>query len=244
MFKIVIVGGPAEGYIQRNLKQLLNQFEQDWEACVILDPVGDKTYEQAKAFESDKIKVILNDERLYALPNIIKSINEMHPSDDDIIATVDADDWLTHEDSLGIVKRAYDAQDDLMLTYGSWVSYPNSYANTNTKEPYKEEDFKNIRKAPFRASHIRTFKYRVWKHIDQEDFKDDDGNMFRVAWDLSFMWPMLEMAGFHRTKYIPHKVYTYNQETPHNDAKLYLRQQMFYTDYQAARPSYSYKEDL
>jgi len=54
MFKIIIVGGPAEGYIERCLQSVLSQPEY-FQAQVVLDPVGDKTYEQAKKYECDRI---------------------------------------------------------------------------------------------------------------------------------------------------------------------------------------------
>lgn len=242
MFKIVIVGGPAEKYIVRCLKSVLSQKVQDFQACVVLDPVGDKTYDNAKSFESEKIKIIQNTNRLYALPNIIRSINELNCSDDDIICTVDADDWLKDENSLLKVKQRYDNNPDLLVTYGSWQSYPDPNAITNNR-PHTEEDFKKgIRRVAFRATHLRTFKYKVWKHIKEKDLKDDHGKFFETAWDLSFMWPLLEQAGYNRSAYIPDILYVYNQEHPFNDSKMRLREQMFYTDFIAARPPYQYRE--
>lgn len=245
MFKIVIVGGPAENYIIKCLESLVFQTVKDWQACVVLDPVGGKTYEQACSVKDPRIQVILSPERRYALWNTCVGIDAMAPADDDIVVSVDADDWLSGPDSLDVVKKAYDADPKLLLTYGSWSSYPNPKANTNTKEPYKVEDFKvNLRKVSWRASHLKTFKYRLWKRVDRMGFVDPRGGYFRVAWDLAFMWPMLEMAGYHRTKWIPDRIYTYNQATPFNDAKLYLREQMVFTNYIAAMSPYKYVEEV
>lgn len=250
MFKIVVIGGPAESYIDRCLQSLNNQTVKEWQACVVLDPVGDKTFEKASAYTSDRIKVILNEERRYALPNIIRSIESMSPSEEDIIVTVDADDWLYSYDnpnpwtSLEIVKSYYDKDPNLCLTHGSWYSYPDTSANTNNA-PYTTSDFQgNIRKIPWRASHLRTFKYKLWKHLKYDDLKDENGEFYMSAWDLAFMWPLMETCGFDRIKFIPEHIYTYNQETPFNDAKERGRQQMYYTDYIAAQPQYQYKENL
>jgi len=245
MFKIIVVGGPAEGYVRTCLRSLVAQTVGDWQACVVLDPVGDKTYEHACSVDDPRIKVVLNAERQFALMNTCDAIDTLHMEPDDIIVSIDADDWLARADSLEVVKREYDSDADLLLTYGSWMSYPNPSANTNTKEPYRPEDFEgNIRKVSWRASHLKTFKRKLWDRVDRAGFEDPQGGYFRVAWDLAFMWPMLEMAGYRRTRWIPERIYVYNQETAFNDAKLYLKQQMFYTRYMAAMPQYQFVEDI
>jgi len=243
MFRIVVVGGPAEKWVERCLDSIKSQ-KEEFTACVVLDPVGDTTYEKAKRYESEKIKVILNDKREYALPNIIRSINEQNPAPEDIIATVDADDWLKDENSLSVVKKAYDSNPSLLLTHGSWESHPNPNGPTNNG-PYKVEDFKsNIRHQPWHASHLRTYKYKLWARIRDEDLRGPDDNYFESAWDLAFMWPMMEMAGFERIAYIPERIYVYNQETPFSDEKTKYQQQIFFTKYVANKPQYQYAEDL
>lgn len=244
MYKIVIVGGPAENYIERCLNSIVNQDHTDWEACVVLDPVGDRTYEKAKRFESDKIKVILNDTKMFALPNILKSIGELKPSAEDVIVTVDADDWLEGTGALSILDSYYKRNPDLLVTHGSWQQFPNPNEIHNNGA-YCEIDYRiGIRRVPFRASHLRTFKYKIWEKIRIEDLKGPDGEFYKSAWDLSFMWPLLEMAGVKRVKFIPEILYNYNQETPFNDAKVRLEEQCRLTDYQAGLSPYPYAGDL
>ena len=130
------------------------------------------------------------------------------------------------------------------MTHGSWTAFPNPRV-VNNNAPYTRKEFeKNIRKCAWRGSHLRTFKYKVWKHIKDEDLKDDKGRYYRTAWDCAFMWPMIEMAGINRVQFIPDILYVYNQETPFGDAHVHLREQMFYTDYIAAKPPYSYRENF
>jgi len=57
-------------------------------------------------------------------------------------------------------------------------------------------------------------------------------------------WPMLETAGFKRIAKIDEILYVYNKESPYNDDKVHVRQQMFNTDLLASKPSYPYKEIL
>ena len=243
MFKILIVGGPVEYYIDKCLKSLAIQNYFDWEAHVVLDPFMDRSFENALKWQNNKIKVTCNPTRLTALPNFLLAINMLNPKDDDIIVTLDADDWFFDANALTIVASYYHRDPNLLLTHGSWVPYPFPNANTNNA-PYTEQEFKgNIRKLPWRASHLRTFKHKLWRRVKDEDLRDEKGSYYESAWDLAMMWPMLEMAGYERVKFIPEKLYTYNMENPSSDSKLRLRQQMYYTDYIARKAPYGRMED-
>jgi hypothetical protein len=80
--------------------------------------------------------------------------------------------------------------------------------------------FTDIRKQTFTLSHMRTWKSWLWKKIKEEDLKDNSGNYWSVAGDLSFMFPMLEMSGENHFKYIPDVLYIYNESNPLNDHKV------------------------
>jgi glycosyltransferase involved in cell wall biosynthesis len=242
MFKIIIIAGPAQKYIKKCLSSLVSQEYTNWQCQVIIDPV-DQSYQIAKEFESEKLSILQNKTNEYALANIIKAVNLLTPNDEDILIMIDGDDWLINSQSFSIVNKYYENNSDLLITHGSWTAYPNPDIITNNL-PYTEEHFKtSIRKGvSWRASHLKTMKYKVWKHIKDEDFRSPDGTYFRSSWDLTIMWPALEMAGFKRYKFIPEILYVYNQETPFNDAKLRLQEQMFFTDYIAAKSPYKYKK--
>lgn len=242
MLKIVVIGGYAEKYVSRCLESLCSQTETDWEAQVVLDPIGDKTYENSLRFSSDKIKIKLNDTRQYGLHNIVDGIKLLNPKDDDIIVTIDADDWLYTKESLGIVKDKYAQNSEILVTHGSWVGYPNESCPTNNWA-YSLSDFeKGIRKVDWRASHLRTFKYKIWKYVDDLDLRDYSGQYYKVSWDLALMWPMVEMAGFNRVLFIPEKIYVYNLETPFNDFKTELREQCSNSRYLASLKPYQRRE--
>lgn len=244
MIKVLIVGGPVEYYIDRCLKSLVLQIHTDWEAQVVLDPFKDASYEKALNWQSDKLKVHRNEHRLTALPNLLLATKMLNPSDDDILVTLDADDWLYDIKALQTVASYYEKNPELLLTHGSWEAYPFPNANTNNA-PYTEEEFKgNIRKLPWRASHLRTFKYKLWKKVRDEDLRDAQGNYYESAWDLAMMWPMLEMAGYHRVKFVPEKLLVYNMENPSADTKLRVKQQMYYTEYLARKTPYGRLEEF
>lgn len=237
-FRIVVVGWNVEKYIIKCINSIIEQDFKNWTLCAVLDPSNDNTFEVVKIFSDDRIKIIYNENQQYALLNIIKSIKEQNPEDEDIIVTVDGDDWLYSAQTLSIVDRYYNNNPELIVTHGSWVPYPNSHAITNNS-PYTLSDFKNnIRKVAWRASHLRTFKYKAWKRIKDNDFRDHEGKYYRSAWDLAIMWPILEMATFNRTKFISEPLYVYNQENPYGDTFMRLQEQMRYTDYIARMKPY------
>jgi glycosyltransferase involved in cell wall biosynthesis len=246
MYRIVIIGWKIEKYMERCLSSVLSQDRTDWTACVVIDPSDDRSVEIARSFadKDSRIKVIANETQMFATANIIRSINEQHPEDNDVIITLDADDWFAGRDTLSIVDGYYKRNQELLVTHGSWVSYPDPGANTNNA-PYSASDWvKGIRKVDWRASHLRTFKYKVWKQIKDEDLKGPDGLYARVTWDLAIMFPMLEMSGMHRVQFIPERIYVYNQESPYNDGKMRLQEQMQFADYFAAKQPYKYNTNL
>ena len=53
--------------------------------------------------------------------------------------------------------------------------------------------------------------------------KNDDGEYWSVAGDLSFMYPMAEMSGIEHYKFMSEINYTYNEGNPLNDHKVNMQ---------------------
>jgi len=167
--------------------------------------------------------VFVNEEKKYALQNIYEGIQKSNPSDQDIVVTVDGDDWLYHNKVLEILDYVYNTE-DCFLTYGEYVklndlqngrvvpngsyNFPSSIVENNLFRQYR-----------WISSHLRTFKYGLWKRIKKDDLLDNEGQFYRMAWDVAFMMPMLEMAGG-RHRFIPNILYVYNNDNPINDFKV------------------------
>ena len=243
MFKIAVVGGYAENYIERCLSSILLQDRGDWECQVVLDPVGDASFEKARPYERPNLKIRINTDRRYNVKNFLDAFAALNPSDDDILVQIDADDWLATEQVLSIVKRYYDADPAALLTHGSWVSFPKPNVVSNNGA-YSAADFtKGVRNVPFRASHLRTMKYRIWKNIHDDDLRDDNGKYASIAGDVAIMLPALEMAGFDRVRFIKEILYVYNQETLFNDGKQRAGEQERLAQWYRSRPPYSRLEE-
>lgn len=221
-FKVFIAGWKCEKYIEKCLKSLLNQKYTNWEAQVLLDPNtdGDKTYEIAKRFESEKLHVAINATNMGSTYNHSKAVEMMSPNDNDVIVCLDADDWFAHDRVFNVVNNAYAEDKELLLTYGSWMDYPvpGELQPNNSKE-YTRQEFGNLRFSFFKGTHLRTMKYKIWKNIKPDALQNANGEYYKTACDVARMFPALEMAGFDRIKFIPEVLYIYNRETAFNDDK-------------------------
>jgi len=241
-FKVMVVGGPAEAYVEKCLESLMIQDYPNWKAQVVIDPVGDNTYNNALKFSNDKISIKLNEKRVYNISNFLEATKLLQPQDDDIMVMLDADDWLAGPQTLSIVKSYYEKNPDLLVSHGSWHPHPTPTCMASNGA-YSEDDFVHgVRRASWRASHLRTCKYKIWKNIRDESLRGPDGNYFTIAGDLALMYPMLEMAGYKRVQYIPEVLYIYNHGTPFGDEKLRYADQKLVACYISNMPSYEYRE--
>lgn len=245
-FKIAIRCGYAEKYIERCIESILSQKYTNWRCQIVFDPV-DSSYNKALKYK-DKIGLHVNNSgvchnninnwrhAIYLLccPENISNYKgynfllgaemETDLTDKYVIVLLDADDWFKDENSLGIVAKYYQDNPDLLLTHGSYETYPLGLKTLN--RPYTRLDFKRgIRKTRWKASHLRTFKYKLFKQIKPESLRDPSGNYLDSIPDLALMFPMLEMAGYDRIKYIPEIVYVYNRENQFNYDKIFKRKQ-------------------
>ena len=66
---------------------------------------------------------------------------------------------------------------------------------------------------------IRSFRGKLWRGLEDSDFRVEDGSYLAVA-DVAVFVPVLEMAGLDRVKYVPEIQMVYNRETPLNDDKV------------------------
>jgi glycosyltransferase involved in cell wall biosynthesis len=201
-----------------------------WHAIYLNDCSDDDTGEKVAQMIKDhklenKIALINNEKRQGALANIVKAV---YMCDNwDIILALDGDDWLQNADVLKKLNEAY-ADDNVWMTYGSYEQFPAGKHKTphfskQTAIPKDVVASNGYRQHQWCSSHLRTFYAWLFKSIQVEDLKLD-GEFFSMAWDLAFMFPMLEMSGG-KFKYIPDILYVYNVQTAHNDHKVNRQKQ-------------------
>ena len=224
-FKIVVPMYNVEKWVKNTINTIKKQSYRNFE-CVIIDDIStDSSYSVVKELikDDDRFELIKNTEKKFALRNIYEGIEHLKPDVNDIVVTVDGDDWLYNYNVLEKVNQVY-MQNNCFITYGISVyldDLKKGLVMPNGSEPFPPQVVANSLFRDYRwvSSHLRTFKYGLWNKIKREDLLDEDGQFFRMAWDLAFMFPMLEMAQ-ERHRFISDILYVYNNDNPINDHKV------------------------
>jgi hypothetical protein len=79
----------------------------------------------------------------------------------------------------------------------------------------------------------------LWRDIEPEDLKDDEGNYWSVAGDLSFMYPMIEMCGEEHYRFMDEINYIYNESNPINDHKVNMEKVSSTVNIIRSKPKYN-----
>ena len=241
MFRVVVPVYNAEEWVAKCLQSIREQTIRNFTCVVIDDASTDDTERIAKGFckVDPRFEYIRNESNVGALANIIRGIDVQRPNDRDVIVTVDGDDWLAHNKVLQRLAGSYRSP-NTQLTYGQFLQ-------VSSNEPgwcreYPEEVIKNrsFRHHSWVASHLRTFRYRLWRQINRDHLNDPmTGHPWAMAWDVAMMVPMLEMCEEGQYEYIPEILYIYNDGNPINDHKVDRQQQIDMDRRIRALPSYA-----
>lgn len=105
---------------------------------------------------------------------------------------VDGDDELVGRQVLKFFNYIFHEK-NVWIAYTNFVSirgsvgYSRPYSNTIIER-------NSYRKSGFVISHLRAFYTKLFRLINLQDLKDDDGNWFRAANDVAMYIPMMEMT--------------------------------------------------
>lgn len=213
----------AERWIGRCIETILEQDYPYYDVLVIDDCSTDMTWEYIKYYN---ICATRNKVRQGALANIVKGIDLIG---NDIIVTIDGDDYLANNKVFSYLNEIYTPE--VWMTYGSFLPVSLKYKNTcqafdKIRTPCEQGWLVDAQTTPSEyrksgfwvTSHLRTFRKSLWDLIDKEDLMED-GEYYKVAWDMAFMYPMIEMAA-ERVRFIDKILYMYNDLNPNCDGTL------------------------
>ena len=238
-FRIITPFYNTEGFIGRTIYSLKRQNNKNFKCYMIDDCSTDSGSEiAALSTASDRrFQLVQNLDKKFALQNIAETIESIDDIDDeDVIILLDGDDWLPSNKTLSHLEKVYNSENCLM-TYGSYVYAPHGRKGPEPSEyPQDVIDNNSYRTDKWRASHLRTFKYKLWKEIDQDDLKNEKG-YYRVAYDQAIMLPLLEMAA-ERAVYVPEVMHVYNRINPLNVDKTKQQEQFETAQEVRAKKSY------
>ncbi len=250
--KIIIPFYNPGTFLDSCILSVLTQNYDNYEILFIDDASTDGSYERIPActFKSDETgkpivdedgKLIILDQhpllkktkclnvvawrassRATALPNIHNAIINFCTDPDDIVVIVDGDDHLSGKWVLSYINDMYVANKDKWFIYGSslWTD-----GRKCCSSAYTREEFKDIRKAPFRISHLRTFRAGLYHKIAEQDtnfscMMDKNSNWYTSSYDTVMCYPMLELAGYDHVMHNSKPIYIYNRHNPLSDDKV------------------------
>ena len=206
----------AAGYVKSCIHSIMTQTYKDFR-CYITDDIStdDSVSIVKELIKDDKRFILIQNQTKHYQPGNYDQVIRNNPTilDNDVIIEIDGDDWLPDANTLQRIHDVYQ-DDNVWITNGSFV-----YTN-GSKGFSKKQDLNNLRWSSFSASHMRTWRAFLWRNIKEEDLKDENGIYWKVAGDLAFMFPMLEMSGDEHYRYLPEINYVYNGENPLNDHKV------------------------
>tara|TARA_R110002020_G_scaffold50761_5_gene143483 strand:- start:13421 stop:14176 length:756 start_codon:yes stop_codon:yes gene_type:complete len=220
-FKIIVPNYNNEKWIKYCLKSVIKQEYENYQ-CIIIDDMS--TDSSVNIIENiikndDRFILVKNTEKKLALRNIYEAIVLSNPSQEDVVITLDGDDWLLGNNVLDYLNRQY-LEKKCWMTYGSYVEFPSKHRGKFSRQvPSKVIDDNSFRESEWMSSHLRTFKYWLWKQIKYEDLLNKEGKFCDGAWDMRFMFPMLEMCG-RKSLYIEKIMLSYNRTNPLNEDKV------------------------
>ena len=220
-FKIIVPSYNNEKWLCACLKSVKLQVYDNYQ-CIIVDDCstdGSCQIIEEEISENPKFVLIKNNVRKLALRNIYEAIEYSSPDKEDIIVTLDGDDWFATKNVLETLNTKY-KETKSWMTYGSYMEYPSKNRGKFSREiPQEIIESNAYRESDWMSSHLRTFKYKLWKKIKKEDFLEEDGRFCDGAWDMIFMFPMLEMSG-PRCTFIKDILHVYNRNNPLNEDKV------------------------
>lgn len=247
MKKIVVIVPSYNNsrWYERNLASIVSQNYSNFTVVYTDDCSSDNTGGLVEAFitkhkHGEKVRLIRNLERKGAIFNLYQMIHAC--DDDDIVVTLDGDDWFAHSEVLTRVAKEYE-DDDVWFTWGSYMDHPQNSRGCSKPIPKNIIDAQSYRHKNWCTSHLRTFKAALFKRIKQEDFYDPQGKWMDMAWDLSFYFPFVEMAG-HHGRYIDDILYVYNNENPIQDYKKDVKRQGSLDRWLRTKPKYAKLDHL
>ena len=213
----------AGHYLEKCVMSLLSQRYSNFQVIFIDDCSTDGAAEKYIPTNDSRVVYIRNTERKTALENIFNAII-YYTEPEDLIVLVDADDWLLSRNSLKTINEFFDMQ-QCWVSWGSCMWFQDVHNRNDFSCAYTKDEFKNLRKAPFKFSHIRCFYSGLFKKIQEQDknfsvFKDKNGEFYKSCYDVPIMFSISELAGFEHCYYNPVKLYVYNRETSLNDDKI------------------------
>ncbi len=216
-FKIVIPSWNFEKWCETTVESVNLQTYKNYKVLFIDDASTDNTKTIVKSLteNNDKWKMVYNKtnkRRIYNINPHNEYYKDFIENDHDVVLFVDGDDWLAYDNVLQKLHEFY-IQNDPWMTYGSFLTYPDLTwpFPQNTECPIEIHNTNAYRKDIWRYSHLRTFRWGLYKQIQEKDLiSDKTGKYFVTVDDLATSYPCLERCPANKIGLTNFVTYIYN----------------------------------
>jgi len=213
-FKIVVIVPffNTSSYISKCYNSLISQQFNNYTLIFSDDCSKDETLQMIP--DGENVIKIRRNKRVFALENIYRVLSEFQFEGNDIIVLVDGDDYLMHDKVFKTINQFYEGK-KCLLTYGQYCTTSGSEGHCTA---YTESEFSNLRKLDFRASHLKTFQYKLYEEFLRQDpnlnaYRDKENNFYSMTYDVALMHPLMEIAGWSNVFFNKDVVYTYREHS-------------------------------
>lgn len=183
------------------LDSILAQDFGNFRVLVTDDASDDGTAERAEAYSDARVTVRRGAPRAHLMGNILAGLADLAPGPAEVVAVVDGDDHLL-PGAFERIMQAHAKGFDLVYTDMTIDGAEGSLGAPLIPGVPPRQQLWCI-------SHLRSFKGYLLRSLDDGGFRDESGDYFRAAGDLSLYLPMAEAVGPGKTLFIPEKLYRY-----------------------------------
>lgn len=233
-FIILVTVHNSKEWIGKCLDSVISQDYKNYRLLIVDDHSTDGTWDIVSRYNAC---IIRNDTNMvHSLINAYTGMRAFFFDPEDIIVHLDGDDWLADDKVFSYLNEVY--QEDVWLTYGQFEPVSGSYHNFCksfsdigvTSQTYRSSGI-------WTTSHLKTFRKRLWDRIKIRDFKRN-GKWIPTCGDLAMMYPIIEMAGDKRIRFIDKVLYIYNDQNPMNHRLTMTNESLETAKYLQSKPSY------
>lgn len=168
---VIVAMHNMAGLIGDNIAMLKRQTYKDFHCLIGDDLSTDNSVEVVRKLvrEDPRFELVVHTTKKFSMGNIYTLIEHARPDDKDVLVLVDGDDCLANETVLEKLVEIY-RRHNCWMTYGSYSDggpVPEPICYPYPASVIRRNRFRNVK---WRASHLKTFKYGLWKHIKPEAF--------------------------------------------------------------------------
>lgn len=171
-------------------ESLKEQSNKNWKWVILNDMSTDDTREIAHKLliedNMERIIVVDHQEKKYPLKGIYDYLHQYIKDDNTIVCILDGDDALCNENTVDLILKEYQKNENLDSL---WTAHSWDIDSSNISRDLP----KNINPYHYSwvTSHMKTFKYSVFKSIPKANFKDLDNKWFERGYDQALYLPIL-----------------------------------------------------